>query len=865
MTAPETQFLSEEIFRHLFDKNPLPMWVFDSNTLKFLLVNEAAKKKYGHTEEEFLQMHITNIWPEKERKKFLEHYVAIADSGRLSSSQGLWKHQTKSGEILYVEITSSTILLNGKYAVAEVISDVTEKEKAKQELVESEDRFRLLSESALEGIVMSENKIIIDANEQFIKMFGYANRGELLEKNVEELVHPDDLHMVREKIQETNPEAYELTCIKKSGEKFIVKSKGRLIPYGGRTIRISVVNDITPEKQSQENLRQSEERFRHLFENNLAGVFRSEVGGDLLEANLALAEIFGYTSVEEFKSVKAHDLYFSLADREWYLGELRKHGFVKNFQMRMKKKDGSEMWILENVQLIKNSPAGYEYIEGTLIDITETKRMQQALQEREENYKSLIEHTPDGILIHDEKGETIFANPAALKMIGIASLNEVAEKNLFTYVLPEYHDKIRGRKAALEQGREAPFMEIKIRRVDGKIVEVEVKTSRINYRGKKAVEVVMHDVSLQRQLEREQMRLQLEEETNRELKREIAAHIRTRQRLNANQKYIRLLIDSSLDMIFACDENGRITEFNSAAQRTFGYSLQEALGKDISALYSDKGHSERIGNLIFQDGNYMGEAEHVKKNGQTFPAYVSASLLRNDRGEIIGTMSISRDITRLKETEEQLKKSVHEKEILLKEIHHRVKNNMQVISSILKLQSAYVKDEKTVELLNECRNRIASMAFIHASLYMTKDFANINFSDYVTNIASNLQQSYVSSDKKIALQIDIPKVNLHIDDAIPCGLIINELLSNSFKYAFVKKKKGIVGISVKVKKENIILAIWDNGNGFPKNIDYKNTESLGLQLVNSLSEQLGGKIKMESKKDKGTQYIIAFRKTRQTT
>jgi PAS domain S-box-containing protein len=393
---------------------------------------------------------------------------------------------------------------------------------------------------------------------------------------------------------------------------------------------------------------------------------------------------------------------------------------------------------------------------------------------------------------------------------------------------------------------------------------VEVKASRIQYREQKAVEVILHDIALQRQLEREHMRLQLEQEANRELKREIAAHIRTRQRLNANQKYIRLLIDSSLDMIFACDENGKITEFNTAAQRTFGYSLQEIMGKDISVLYSDKEFSAKVRELIFQDGNYMGEVEHIKKNGQTFPAYISVSLLKNERGEIIGTMSISRDITSMKEAEEHLKKSVYEKEILLKEIHHRVKNNMQVISSILKLQSDYVKDKKTVELLNECRNRISSMALIHAFLYMANDFANVDFSTYVTNIANNLQQSYVSSNKKITLQIDIPKVNLHIDDAIPCGLIINELLSNSFKYAFVKKKKGVVGISVKVKKENIILAIWDNGVGFPSDVDYKNTKSLGLQLVNALCHQLGGKIKMESKRNKGTQYIIAFKKKGKT-
>lgn len=618
-----------------------------------------------------------------------------------------------------------------------------------------------------------------------------------------------------------------------------------------------------PVKSSSEESSGSEERFRNLFENSLAAIFRSEVGGGLVDVNQALADIFGFDSIEELKKANARDLYHSKEERAAYLTDLRKNGYVKNYQMRMRKKDGSEIWILENVMLVKDHKTNKEYIEGTLIDITETKRMQQALQEREANYKSLIEHTPDGILIHDEKGETLYANPAALRMIGFDSLESTQEKNLFHYVLPEYHDKIRKRKKEVEENKDSPFLEIKIQRPDGKIIEAEIKTNRITYLGKPVVEVVMHDISLQRQLEREHMRLQVEEESNRELKREIASHIRTRQRLNSNQKYTRLLLDSSIDMISACDQDGKITEFNYAGQNTFGYSLTEVLAKDLSILYADQEQYKTIRKIIAEDGNFLGEVKHLKKNGETFPAYISASVLRNERGETIGMMSISRDITRIKETEEQLKRSVHEKETLIKEIHHRVKNNMQVISSILKLQSAYVKDKKTIELLDECRNRIASMAFIHATLYMTKDFTNINFSDYVTNIAGNLHQSYVSSDKKIILKLDVPKVNLHIDDAIPCGLIINELLTNSFKYGFAKKKKGSVGISVKVKKENIILAIWDNGAGFPSKVDYKNTESLGLQLVNSLTEQLGGKIKLESRPGEGTKFIIAFSKKKQ--
>lgn len=849
----------EDYYQLLFDRNPLPMWVFDKNNLAFLSVNEAAVRKYGYSEKEFLSMTVKDIRPKEEKEKFIKYYKESSQKDFLTP-HGVWKHVKKDGTAISVQITASDISFNGAEATAVVVNDITEQEKAQIALTESEERFRLLADSSLEGIVFSENHLIIDANEQFVKMFGYKNRNEIIGKKIDDMVHPDSRPVVEQKINETNPDPYEVVCYKKDGSPIVVRSKGRIIPYHSRMIRISVLSDITQQKEYEKNLQESEERYRQLFENNLAAVFRSDIKGKLIAYNSALATIFGYTSVNELQKVKAQDLYFSIEDRNKYLLDLKNNGFVKNYQMRMKKKDGSEIWILENVSLFKDTKTNSEYIEGTLIDITETKKIQQKLQESEENYKSLIEHTPDGILIHDEKGEVIYANPAALNLVGLGSLEEAQNTNLFNYVQPEDHEKIKMRKAEMNKNSPTPFLEIKILRKDGKIIEAETKTSRIVYKGKPAVEVVLHDVALQRQLEREQMRYQLEEESNRELKREIAAHIRTRQRLNANQKYIRLLIDSSLDMIFACDHNGKITEFNQAAQNIFGYTPAEVLNKHISVLYADKELSDKIGDYIFEDGNFAGEVMHVKKNGQTFSAYISAALLKNEKGELLGTMSISRDITRIKEAEEQLRKSVHEKEILLKEIHHRVKNNLQVISSILKLQSSYVKDPKIIDLLKECRNRISSMAFIHATLYMTKDFTNINFAEYIANLAGNLQQSYTGSDKKILLRLDIPKLYLHIDDAIPCGLIVNELLSNSFKYAFEKKKSGVIGISVKVKKENIILAIWDDGGGIPKNVDYRNTESLGLQLVISLVEQLRGTIKLE--RGKGTKYVMEFKKTK---
>jgi two-component sensor histidine kinase len=215
------------------------------------------------------------------------------------------------------------------------------------------------------------------------------------------------------------------------------------------------------------------------------------------------------------------------------------------------------------------------------------------------------------------------------------------------------------------------------------------------------------------------------------------------------------------------------------------------------------------------------------------------------------------DITERKLILEQINQSLQEKEVLLKEVHHRVKNNLQVISSILNLQSSYVKDEATINVLRESQNRIKSMAFIHESLYQADNFSSINFADYVVNLLQNLMQSYSKLNQTVKLNVQLETIFLNLDLAIPCGLIINEIISNALKYAFVENKEGDE-ITIKIKKidERVQLFIGDNGVGLPENIDYKNTESLGLQLVVTLVGQLFGNIELDSVN--GTKYTISF-------
>lgn len=233
--------------------------------------------------------------------------------------------------------------------------------------------------------------------------------------------------------------------------------------------------------------------------------------------------------------------------------------------------------------------------------------------------------------------------------------------------------------------------------------------------------------------------------------------------------------------------------------------------------------------------------------------------LQNTHSEIKKrAQELQRELTERMLAELQLKKSLREKDVLLKEIHHRVKNNLQIISSLIYLQSRHVKDSQTLQMFQDSQNRVRSMAFIHEKLYNSKDLARIDFADYIRSLVSHLFNSYHLVSSKIKLKIEVKDVALNIDTAIYCGLIINELVSNSLKYAFKPDQPGSISILLEQQGlQDYVLLVADNGTGLPPSMNLENIGSLGLQLVTNLTEQLNGKL--EYSNDGGTRFKITFR------
>jgi PAS domain S-box-containing protein len=335
------------------------------------------------------------------------------------------------------------------------------------------------------------------------------------------------------------------------------------------------------------------------------------------------------------------------------------------------------------------------------------------------------------------------------------------------------------------------------------------------------------------------------------------------EKLKASEKKYSTLVEKGNDGIVIIQDH-LLKFINPIMAEISGFSMNEVIDKPfidfvaspfkelINDTYEKRIAGEEISNKY--------EAELISKYGKTIPVEINASLIEYEGKP--ADMAIIRDITDRKATEKEIKKSLKEKEILLSEIYHRVKNNMQIIISLLRLQSRYVKEEKYREMFKESQNRIISMSLVHEKLYQSEDLTRIDFNEYIGDLIKGLFQSHGANKGNIVLKIDVKTILLGIDHAIPCGLIINELVTNSLKHAFRDGRNGEIKVVLHPTEENMIeLAVGDNGIGIPEDMDFKQTKTFGLHLVTMLAEnQLHGDITLN--RSKGTEFIIKFKKVK---
>jgi two-component system CheB/CheR fusion protein len=454
-------------------------------------------------------------------------------------------------------------------------------------------------------------------------------------------------------------------------------------------------------------------------------------------------------------------------------------------------------------------------------------------EEAELRYHRLFEAAKDGIIEIDfETGKVTDVNPYWLNMTGFPReefvgklLHQTTPFSLkdFSHLIPDLQTK--------EAIREDEFPLLNAR---GQRFDVDMLANRYFIGSRQVVQVNVRDIS----------------------HRKAAA-----ERLRRSEEQFRMLVDSVHDYaLFQMDLNGNITSWNAGAERVLGYTEQEILGEPGRILFTPEdvaaGEAEKELETARREGRAEDERWHVRRNGSRFFASGVLTTVRDDEGRLRGFAKVMRDITERKQAEIQNQISLREKEVLLKEIHHRVKNNLQMIVSLISLQSSHLQDPAAIRILDEMHSRVRSIASIHDMLYCSVDLSSIDFSAYLRNIIDNMSRFYDLRPGQIRLHVSAEETSLDLSRAIPCGLIVNELLTNALKHAFPGDRRGDVRITFRCAEGRCVLEVADNGIGLRSDVNPGEATSMGLQLVALLVEQLDAKLDVD--RANGTRFLISF-------
>jgi len=331
--------------------------------------------------------------------------------------------------------------------------------------------------------------------------------------------------------------------------------------------------------------------------------------------------------------------------------------------------------------------------------------------------------------------------------------------------------------------------------------------------------------------------------------------------LQESEERLRIVIENMPVMLDAFDENGKIIVWNSECEKVTGYNSNEIIGntRAVKLLYPDGKNLDYIYTMLQKYGNNFRNLEwDITCKDGSIKTILWSNISEKYPIPNWYSWAIGIDITERKKAQDQIERSLKEKEVLLKEIHHRVKNNLQVISSLLNMQARTTKDTDTINILSESRDRITTMSIIHTQLYESRDLSKISIKEFINRLLGQLLQSYHTGESRITPVIRVEECLLSISIAVPVGLIVNELLSNAIKYAFVGREEGVIEIILSASQSGRVnLMVSDDGVGLPHGLDIDTNTSLGLRLVKLLTEdQLQGKLDIIS--EKGTTFIIEF-------
>ena len=902
-TAEAALHESEKRYRDMFEINNAVMIIVDPESRQIVDANAAACRYYGYSREEMTKLLITQINtndPEAIKK----------DMAHAATSPGAvfqFRHKKKNGEIRDVRVFSGSVHFGGRILLHSIIQDVTEEVRSGAALKESEKRYRELVENLSVVIVSVDREGMFTYVSPVVdRLYGYVPQA-MIGQHFLQYVHPDERDHVAASFARVLSGKYEADTFRILAHDSSVRWISvfpRPIQRDGSIAGFNyVMADITDRKNAEDEERLAREHFETLAK--VAGMqdaTEQELAEFVMQAACRMTgsslSFIGTMSPDEsimnviswsasvMKDCRVPDapLHFPIQKAGIWADAVRTHRpvIVNDYPSPHPGKKGLppghvkitrflSLPVIENgkivmVAAVANKPGPYSEADMTRLSLlmqgvwgNVRKRKADEVIRRSE---ALLNET--GELARIGGWELDLRTNTVVMTAESYHISEIPESETLDMDLAVGYFDLPGRDLLLSAiGRCAesgePFdLVLPFTTRTGRHIWTRSLGHAVR-QDKKIVKITgtLQDIT--------------------EIKKAELALLESRQLLQA-------VLNAITFRVFWKDTDLVFLGCNTAFARDAGYERPEdVVGKDDYSM----SWREQAAGYIADDRKVIGtgtekilfEEAQTSPAGETKYLLTSKVPLKDAGGNVIGVLGTYLDITERKKAEavlrdfnreleaqvkaqtEKINASLNEKVVLLREIHHRVKNNLQLIISLTNLQMRQSNDEQLIQVMKETQNRVRAMSLVHEKLYQSEDIARISLAEYTRFLATQLFAFYGSGARHVKLEIDIDRIMLDINTAIPVGLIINELVSNALKHAFPDNREGEILVRAREEGDEITLLVQDTGTGMPKGLDWKEGQTLGLRLVRILSEQLNGTVGLLPE-EKGTAFFIRLKKAK---
>lgn len=781
------------------------------------------------------------------------------------------------------------------HAFAGVVASALLRKKAEDALRESEEKYRSFVERANDGIAIIQDLKLQYVNPRLAALLGYGPE-DMIGTTATDYVYPNEVsHLL--KLHKSRMEGedvasvYETALRSKDGRRIYVEVNAGKINYQGLPAALVLYRDITERKLAETALKESEERFRGMYENSTLGLYRTTPDGRILMANPALLRMLGYSSFEELAERNLEkNGYEPSYPRSQFKMLVEMSGEVKALESAWLRRDGKTIYVMESARVVRDTEGNPLYYEGTVEDISERKLAEDALRRERQAFGIIAEAAVNAKDVSDLcymvlKGlrETLGFDVGFIQLYDSekrllylkAETNKDGSKVIDHDTKPQSIDNPNyvgayvartGKPIIASDVRLHPIYRTYRERLEAHNVRALISWP-ITGKGGKVLGIIQF-------LNKEPQDIPLENRSFFDTVAGMYATVLERRlaegALSESEERFRSLVENLRESFIIYDRGeNRVTYHSPATQKLLGISHEMIVGVGLDELVNTLVHENDRKEIIAA----LRTALEWRKTGFTESLNLEFRI-KKPEGEVrwidmvsyplpgdgqISSLSyiILFDVTERKLAEEKIKTSLCEKDVLLKEIHHRVKNNLQIISSLFKLQSDSVgEDSRAIELFRVARDRIKSIALVHEKLYKSSNLSEVDFASYIKSLVNSLYLSYSVDPKNVKLSLDVSDISLDINKAIPCGLIINELVTNSLKHAFPSGRKGEINVGLTRTHGKLHLVVSDNGVGLPKGFDLIYNDTLGMELIHTLTAQLRGELRFES--ENGTTFRVTF-------